>query len=107
MSVRIRLTLDVDQIPAGSGMATLGQDQSNDPGYGGTLTAGPVGNAQTLELMVAEIVPGGDTPSSANFLTALQSAATDLQTRLNTAGAYSGGTQTPLQIIDGWITGTP
>lgn len=107
MAIRIRVTLDIDQVAAGAGSALLGQNQSNDPGYGSTLGPGPVGISQTLELMQAEFVPGGDTPSSANFSTALTAAATDLLTQINTAGAWGGNPGTPLSYIQAWSTGGP
>ena len=107
MAYRIRVYADVDWVPDGSGMATLGQNQSNDPGVGSALGAGAVGNAQTLRLQVAESVPGGDSPTSGNFNTAFTNAATDLGTLMTTAGAYSGGTATPLSIAQGWSTGLP
>ena len=107
MAVRIRVYLDVDWIPDGSGMATMGQNQSNNPGIGSALGPGSVGNAQTLRLQVAESVPGGDTPTQANLNTAIAQAATDLETLIATPGAYAGGTATPLSIIDGWAAGNP
>jgi hypothetical protein len=108
MAIRARLYIDFDWVPDGSGMATLGQNQSNNPGYGAALGPGAVGNAQTLRLQVGEgVVPGGDTPTSGNMATMLTQAATDIGTLLSTPGAYSGGTQTPLSIIDGWATGNP
>lgn len=107
MAYRIRVTVDYDWVPDGSGMATLGVAQSNDPGYGATATAGAVGAAQTLRDEVAESVPGGDSPTSANFTTALNNAATDLASRLSTAGAAMNSAATPLSIIQGWSTGNP
>lgn len=105
MAYRIRVTVDYDWTPDGSGFATVGQNQSNNPGYGAALAGGPVGNAQTLEMMVSEGVPGGDTPTSANFGTALTAAAADLLTLLNTAGAANGQTATPLSLVQGFATG--
>lgn len=105
MAYRIRVTVDYDWVPDGAGFAILGQNQSNDPGYGATLQPGPVGAAQTLEMMVAEVVPGGDSPSGSNFNTALSAAATDLGTLLTTAGAANGNPATPLSIIQSWSTG--
>jgi len=82
---RIRLTADFDWVPAGAGGAALGQSQSNNPGFGASLLAGAVGNAQTLKLIVAEQVPGGNAPTSGNFTTALSSGATDLATLITAA----------------------
>lgn len=107
MAYRIRVTLDVDYVPDGAGGALLGQNQSNLPGYGSSLGAGAAQAAQTLQIDVAEVVPGGNSPSSANFATALSQAATDLGTLLSTAGAYSGGTSTPLALAQAWSTGGP
>jgi hypothetical protein len=113
MAIRIRVTLDVDQIGDGMGLAQLGQNQSNDPGYAAALGPGSVGMAQTLELMISEIVPGGDTPTLANFLTALQAAAQDIAGTpaagglplLSQPGAWGGNPGTPLSYIDLWSTG--
>jgi hypothetical protein len=85
----------------------IGQNQANLPGYTSALGVGAVGAAQTLELMVAEIVPGGESPSSGNFTTALSAAATDLGTLLSTAGAFGGNAGTPLSLIQAWSTGGP
>ncbi len=115
MTVRIRVTVDIDQLMPGAGGALLGQNQSNDPGYGGTLAAGAAGASQTLELMVAETVPGGDTPTLANFLTALTAAANDLAGTpasgglaiMSQPGAWGGNPGTPLAIVQAWPTGGP
>jgi len=106
----VRSYVDICWIGDGAGTALLGQLQSNEPGYGtavGTGGYGAVPSAQTLRLQVNEAVPGGDTPSQANFNTALTQAATDLGTLMGTAGAYSGGTQTPYQLAQGWASGLP
>ena len=107
MSIRIRVTLDVDFVPDGAGTALLGQNTSNLPGYGSALGPGAAQAAQTLQIDVAEIVPGGNSPTSGNFTTALTAAAADLGTLLSTAGAFSGGTSTPLALIQAWGTGGP
>ncbi len=107
MAIRIRVTLDVDWVPDGSGPGFLGQNQSNDPGFAAALGPGAVGVAQTLELMVSEAVPGGDSPSAANFTTALDNAASDLSTLLQTAGAWGGNPGTPLSYIQAWDTAGP
>ena len=80
MAFRIDVWMYAYWVPDGAGGAILGQNQSNSPGYTSALTPGPVGAAQSLALSVAEQVPGGDSPSGANFNTALTSAATDLGT---------------------------
>lgn len=107
MAVRIRVTLDVDWVADGAGSTFLGQNQANNPGYAAALGPGGAGAAQTLEIMVAEAVPGGDSPSAANFTTALTAAAADLGTLLSTAGAWGGNPNTPLSYIQGWSTGNP
>ena len=107
MSYIIRTYVDIMYVGDGAGTALLGINQSNNPGFDATLTAGPVGVAQTLRLQVNETVPGGNSPSGANFNTALTAAATALGTLMTTAGAYSGGTDTPLAIAQGWATGNP
>lgn len=107
MAIRLTMIMRVEQVGDGAGTALLGQNQAEYPGYTSSETYGAVGSAQTLELRVGEAVPGGDSPSSANFTTALTAAATDLGTLLSTAGAYSGGTATPLALIQAWATGGP
>lgn len=107
MAYRLRFTMDIDWVPDGAGGAIMGQNQSNDPGFGSSLGPGSAGAAQTLELMVAEQVAGGDSPTQANFNTAIAQAATDLETLMGTAGAYGGNTSTPLVIAQGWSSGNP
>lgn len=104
----IRVTLEPCYVAQGASSALLGQQQSNEPGYGATQGPGPVPVAQTMMLMVNESVPGGESPSSANFTTALSAAATDLGTMLTTAGSVPGFTSgTPLALIQGWSTANP
>ena len=92
--------------PGGSYM--LGQSQAEYPGFGGTDTYGEVASSQRAELRVAELVPGGDAPTSGNFTTAFTSLATDLGTKLSaTPNTYNGASATLLSIIQGWSTGTP
>ena len=105
MAYKIRVTLDIDWVGDGTYQGFMGVNQSNNPGYGATLLAGGAGLAQTLELMVAEAVPGGDSPSQANFNTALSQAATDLGTLMGTAGAAFGVTATPYNTVALWSTG--
>lgn len=116
MAYRIRVTLDVDWIPDGGYQSFLGINQSNNPGYNNTLAAGAVGMAQTAELMISEQVPGGDAPTLANFLTALQNAANDLAGTPPLGGTpifsqpgalYGQSPATPLAIIQGFATGQP
>lgn len=107
MAYRIRVTLDIDWVGDGVGSSFLGINQSNDPGYTSTLAAGMVGVAQTLEMMVSELVPGSDTPTQGNFNTALTNAATDLGTMMGTAGAANGDPRTPFAIVSTWSTGGP
>ena len=103
----LRVYCDICQIGDGGGTALLGQPQSNEPGFLGNLTNGPVPSAQTIRLEDAVFVVGGDTPTSGNFATAFTQLATDLGTMMTTAGAFSGGTATPLSIVQGWSTGNP
>lgn len=108
MAFRLRMRVDYDWVPDGSGGATLGQAQAENPGYGAAGGAGAVGISETASDIVAELVPGGDSPSGANFQTALNAAATDLYTRLTTAGSVPGFTSgTLLAQVQGWSTGGP
>ena len=108
MAYKVRVTLDIDFVPNGAGGAGVGQQQSNNPGFGASQVPGTAGVSQTLEMMIAEAVPGGDSPSAANFNTAITLAATDLETMLVTAGSVPGFTAgTPLALIQAWATGNP
>jgi len=107
MAYVVRVILDIDWIPDGAGTALLGQQQADMPGIGSANAAGAIGAAQTLRLFDREVVPGGDTPTQNNFNTALSAAATALNTKMGTAGAYSGGTSTPYQLASAWATGGP
>ena len=107
MAYRIRVKVDYDWVPDGAGSAILGQQQADNPGYAGT-GFGPVGAAQTASDIDAEIVPGGDSPTGANFQTALNAAAATLYTRLTTANSVPGFTAgTLLATVQGWSTGNP
>lgn len=106
MAYRIRVTVDYDWVPDGTGSAMIaGGAISNMPGYGAADGPGMVQAAQTLQLRVAEQVAGGNSPTQTNFTNAMNQAVTDLVTKMGTAGAYSGGNQTPLALIQGWATG--
>lgn len=114
MAYRIRVTVDYDWVGDGVYSAFLGPNQSNNPGYNATFAAGAAGVAQTAELMISEIVPGGDTPTLANFLTALTNAANDLAGTptvgatpvMSQVGAlYGQPNVTPLAIIQAFATG--
>ena len=115
MAYAIVITMDTVWVPDGAGTGILGQNQSNQPGYGGTLVPGSIGNQQSGRLMVAEQVPGADAPTLANFLTALQAAAQDLAGApaaggspiLSQPNALGGAPGTPLSIIQTWATGQP
>lgn len=108
MAFRVRAIFIYERVPAGAGSALLGQLQADQPGYGATAGPGEVGSGQTYSDIVGELVPGGDSPSSANFQTALEALAADELTRLNTAGSSPGFTSgTPLALIQAWSTGGP
>lgn len=104
----VRVSVQYGYVPAGAAGAALGQLQADMPGFGATGGAGTVFTAQSAQDVVGEIVPGGEAPSAANFTTALNAAATDLQTRLTTANAVPGFTSgTLLALVQGWATGNP
>ncbi len=104
MAYRVRAFFDIDWVGDGAGTVLGGgQSQANNPGFTGAAGTGSVGGAQTRRYQTAEQIPGGDTPTLANILTALQSCASDL------AGA-SGTvliTAAELAIIQGWSSGNP
>lgn len=103
----VRVYVDYCWVGDGTASSQLGQAQSNEPGYGAAQTPGPAPLGQTMRLQDAEFVPGGDAPTQANFNTAVVAAAASLNTLMATAGAYSGGPQTPLAIAQGWASGLP
>lgn len=116
MAYRLRVTVDYDWVGDGVYSAFLGPNQSNNPGYTNAFAAGAAGISQTAELMVSEIVPGGDTPTLANFLTALTNAANDLAGTPPSGGTpvmsqvgalYGQPNVTPLAIIQGFASGNP
>lgn len=101
MAYFINVTVDYFFVPAGTNAALLGQNQSNQPGFAASLAAGSIGDQQSGRLQVAEVVPGGNSPTLANFLTALQNAAQDL------AGTPSDGSATPIMSQSGALGGAP
>jgi hypothetical protein len=115
MAYMIRVYVDFAWVGDGTASSMLGQNQSNEPGYAAALGPGPVPGSQVVSLQVSEFVPGGDTPTLANFKTALDAASADLAGTpaaggspiMSQAGAYSGGTPTPLALIQGFATGNP
>ena len=115
MAYAINVTIDYVWISDGAGTGLLGQNQSNQPGYGAALVPGTIGNQQSARLIIAEQVPGGDSPTLANFLTALNNAAQDLAGTPAAGGtplmsqpnALGGAPGTPLSIIQTWSTGGP
>lgn len=115
MAYAINVTVDIVWIADGVGSNMLGQNQSNQPGYAAALGPGEIAGAQSMRLMVAEIVPGGDSPSLANFNTALTSAAADIAGTpaaggspiMSQNGAWAGNPGTPLAIAQAWSTGGP
>ena len=107
MAYIIQMQLIPMWVPDGAGSAVLGQNQANFSGFGTTFGPGPVGNAQSMTLLSAEVVPGGDSPTQGNFNTAMTNAVSDLTTKMGTVGGNSGESSTPLAIIQGWSTGNP
>lgn len=106
MAYAIRVEITYGWVPDGTGPATAGQMQADMPGYGATGTPGVTFVAQTAKDIVGEQVPGGDSPSGANFQTALNAAAADAYTRLTTANAVPGFTSgTLLATVQAWSTG--
>lgn len=95
-------------VPDGAGgAAVVGGAQANVAGYGSTGGPGAIGNAQKLELWAMEQVPGGNSPTQANFNTAVVNAAAYLNTKMGTAGSTGFSTGTPLAVAQGWSTGGP
>jgi hypothetical protein len=108
MAYRLRAQIFYEWIGDGTGLALLGQQQADQPGYGAAATPGDVGLSQVYSDVVGEIVPGGDSPTGTNFQTALNNLAADEYTRLTTAGSSPGFTSgTPLALIQAWSTGNP
>lgn len=112
MAYAVNVIVDIVWIADGVGSTMLGQNQSNQPGYGVNQLPGEIAGAQSLRLAVAEVVPGGDTPTLANFNTALTAAVADFASATGTpimsqAGAWGGNPGTPLAIAQAWATGGP
>ena len=108
MAYRVRAVFIYEWVPDGAGSALMGQQQADQPGYGFPPQAGSVGAAQVFSEIGGTIVPGGDSPSGANFNTAISQLATDEQTRFTTAGSAPGFTNgTPLALVQAWSTGNP
>lgn len=108
MPYGVRVTVEPFYYAQGTSGTMLGPQQANEPGYGSAQASGPVPFAQTMTLMVNEAVPGGESPSGANFTTAINQAATDIETMISTANSVPGFTSgTPLALIQGWSTGNP
>lgn len=108
MPYAIRVEITYGYVPAGAGGAALGQQQADMPGFGATPTPGAVFFAQSAKDIVGEAVPGGESPSAANFTTAINAAAADLETRLSATNAVPGFTSgTLLALVQGWSTGNP
>lgn len=105
MAFTIDVTVNFKWVGDGTGLSQLGTNQSNNPGFTATLVPGSAPIGQSLTLMVSEAVPGADSPTGANFNTALTNAATDLGTLLTTGGAAFGNPATPLSLIQGFSTG--
>lgn len=105
MAYRVRVTVSYDYVPDGAGGALQGQQQADNPGIAGT-GGGTVAAMQTASDIDAEVVPGGNSPSSANFQTALNAAAATLYTRLTTANSVPGFTSgTLLAQVQAFATG--
>jgi hypothetical protein len=103
LAYRVRMIVDVDWVPDGSGNTFMGQFQGNNPGQGGVEQPMVVGMAQTRRYTVAEGVPGGDSPTLANLNTAMTSCVADLAASSGTVVI----TAAELAIIQGWSTGNP
>ena len=116
MPYKLRVTVDLDytgQSGGGDEIGFVGPGLSNNPGYTNAFTAGAVGIAQTMELLVSEQVAGGDTLTLANILTALQNAANDLAGTppnggtaiFSQVGGWGGNPSiTPLAVAQAWPT---
>lgn len=96
MAYMVSVVARVSWVPDGTGGVTLGQMQSNIPGYGAESAPGPVGNGQTMQFLQGEIIAGGDSLTGGNLSAALTSAATDL---------YNHITAAQLAQMQGWKTG--
>ena len=109
MAYIVKLTAEYGWVPDGSGPMMIGQRQANFPAGGvGGATPLTVFAAQSASDYAGELVPGGDSPTGANFQTALNAAAADLYTQLTTAGDVPGFTSgTLLALVQGWSTGNP
>lgn len=102
--VMVEVELRIMQIPAGTGPVMLGQQQANQPGFGGTALGRPAGFAQMMFKNDAVLVPGTNgAVTLANMLTALQQAAADFAAASGTVLISAAD----LAVINGWQTGSP
>lgn len=108
MAYRLRAYVDLDWVPEGAGGAAFWIQASNNPGFGAAEGPGPVGNAQTKRVQVAEQIVGtaASPPTSTTVTNALTQLATDLGTIINTNIDPNYGT-TILTAMQGWATGKP
>jgi hypothetical protein len=95
-------------VPDGAAGA-LGQSQADFPGFGAyTPTIGTVPAAQEASDQAGAWVPGGDSPTDANFQTALNAMAASLYTNATTAASVPGFTAGKLtDLMRLWSTGGP
>lgn len=98
MGIRVEGQIRIGWVPDGAGGAALGQQQANVAGTTSTLGPGVIFNAQVLQLIQAEGVNGGDTPTQAQIQAAVTQMATDLNAQITTAVTAT---------INGWATGSP
>jgi hypothetical protein len=104
MAYRVRCYIDIDWVGDGGGTVLGGGiSQANNPGFTGADGSGSVGVAQTRRYQTSEQIPGGDAPTLANILTALQSCASDFAAASGTVKI----TAAELALIQAWATGGP
>lgn len=108
MAYVVQVQVTYAWVPDGAGgAAVVGGAQANVAGYGAAGGPGSIGNAQKMEIWDMEPVPGGDSPTQANFNTAVVNAAAAINTKMGTAGSTGFSTGTPLVVAQGWSTGLP
>lgn len=109
MAYMVEGKFSVCWVPDGAGSAIMGQQQANFPGYGASAGPGSVPAVQELSIIVGESVPGGDSPSEANFQTAFNTLASDVYSQFTTPGEVPGfsGSGTAYATVQTWATGEP
>jgi hypothetical protein len=84
---QVRIYADINYVGRGQRPAGMQQNNSNVTGFGPAQGPGDAPAGQSMRFQQSEVVPNAITvaPTAANITTAIQTAATDMQTQLTAA----------------------